>query len=65
MIKFVNRKDYLYNIGEAEEVAPDKKDSDFIALCIKLNCSLWTNDVELKNQNRIKTFSTAEIISIL
>ncbi|PIN95725.1 hypothetical protein COU56_00710, partial [Candidatus Pacearchaeota archaeon CG10_big_fil_rev_8_21_14_0_10_31_9] len=52
-------------IKEAEEISPDKKDAEFLALCLKFSCVLWSNDSALKNQNKVKVLSTEDLIEIL
>jgi predicted nucleic acid-binding protein len=44
---------------------PDPDDIDFTALALKLDCPLWSNDKELKQQTVVKVFSTSELISFL
>jgi len=41
------------------------KDIDFLALALKLNCPIWSNDKLLKKQNFINVLSTKEIISLI
>ncbi|MBI4139691.1 hypothetical protein HY483_01890 [Candidatus Woesearchaeota archaeon] len=48
-------------IKEAEKISPDKKDTDYFAIALKLHCPLWSNDKQLKNQDTIKIYTTAEI----
>lgn len=62
---FVNREKYSEFLKEAEKIAPDKNDAEFLALCLKYSCFLWSNDSILKNQKKIKVLSTEEIIEIL
>ncbi len=39
-----------------------EKDWPFIALAIKLECPLWTNDAALKKQNQAKIMTTKELL---
>lgn len=64
-IKFIRREEYLDNIEEAEEISPDKKDSDFFALCLKFSCCLWSNDNPLKNQDRIRVLSVNDVLDLI
>lgn len=41
------------------------EDIDFIALALKTTCPIWTHDKLLKIQNRIKIYSTKEILEEL
>jgi len=49
-------------IDEAEKISPDPDDMEYFALALKLNCAIWSNDKKLKNQNRIKVYSTHELV---
>lgn len=42
----------------------DEKDTPFLALAIKLNYPLWSNDKHLKKQDLVKCFNTQEIANI-
>ncbi len=64
IIDFINRREYLDFIKEAENFSPDKNDTDFFALCLKEKSFLWSNDALLKNQEKIKVFFTKDIIEI-
>ena len=63
-VKFTPKKNFFDFIREAEKIAPDKDDVDFLALCLKLNSPLWSNDGELKKQNRIIVLDTQDIINL-
>ena len=65
IVKFVDKKEYFYFLKDAGKISPDKKDSDFFALCFKYNCLFWTNDSLLKMQNKIRVLNTEEIIELL
>lgn len=47
---------------EREEMLDD---ADFLALSIKLDCPLWTNDSLLRKQHQVIVFSTKEMISLV
>ena len=34
----------------AKKISPDPKDAFYFAVALKLNCPIWSNDKELKNQ---------------
>jgi predicted nucleic acid-binding protein len=65
IISFVDKSQYSSFLKEAEKIAPDKADADFLALCFRFSCFLWSNDSILKRQNKIRVLSTKEIIEIL
>ncbi|MCI0694310.1 PIN domain-containing protein [candidate division KSB1 bacterium] len=43
----------------------DPKDVDILALTLKLDIPLWTNDRDFDNIHEIKTFTTAELLEKL
>jgi len=65
IVKFIDKKDYILFIDDAERIAPDKKDGDFFALCLKESCALWSNDQILKTQDKVNVFNTNEIIDLI
>ncbi len=65
IIEFIPQKKYLQFLSTAEQISPDIKDKDFLALSLKENSILWSNDSLLKNQNKVKILSTEEIIKFL
>lgn len=55
---------YIYDslriIGETDE-----EDCIFIASAIALSCPIWSNDKHFKVQNKIKIYTTSEILKTL
>lgn len=51
-------------VGEAEKLTPDPEDMAYFALALKLNCAIWSNDKKLKEQDKIKVYSTHELTKI-
>lgn len=50
-------------LKKAAEISPDPKDSVYLALAIKLDCSVWSNDRILKEkQSVVKILTTSEIL---
>ncbi len=64
IIKLIDKRQYSNFIKDAEKFSPDKNDAEFFALCLKHSCFLWSNDVLLKKQEKIKALSTKEILEI-
>lgn len=64
-IKLISSKDIFEFVSEARTISPDKDDIAYFALALKLKCPIWSNDFKLKNQSRIKIYSTKEIINKL
>ena len=64
-IIIVSKEAYSDSLPKALQISPDKKDAPYLALAIKLNCPLWSNDKALKKQSLVRVFSTAELIKKL
>lgn len=64
-IKFFKLSEYENFIKESLKVLSDRDDADFLALALKLNCSIWSNDSHFKQQSLVKVFTTAEFIDKL
>jgi predicted nucleic acid-binding protein len=65
VISVVPKEEYLSFMNEAEKISPDIKDTLYFALALKLNCAIWSNDKQLKKQDKIKVYSTSEIMNFL
>ena len=53
------------HVKRAKEISPDIKDVPYIALALKLNISIWSNDKALKEkQDEVKVYSTQEIMEL-
>ena len=63
-IKFIKFSEYEELIKEAKSYTKDIDDAPYIALALKLGCSIWSNDKRLKEQSKIKVLSTEDIIEI-
>jgi len=65
LVKIIPKSDFEEYIDEVILFSPDEKDKTYLALALKLNCPIWSNDKKLKEQNRVKIYSTEEIIEKL
>ena len=63
-VEFIPLKEYSQFLSKASSI-PDKDDVDFIALALKMNCPIWSNDSHLKEQSSVKVFTTNELIKKL
>jgi predicted nucleic acid-binding protein len=61
VVKYIRVDEYSKCLPEAMELCPDPDDVDFFALALKLDCPLWSEDRLLKNQSKIKVYSTQEL----
>ena len=65
VITVIPKEKYSDFIIEAEKISPDQKDAMYFALALKLNCGVWSNDKKLKEQDKVKVYSTKEILNIV
>lgn len=56
---------YAAHAAAAKEAAPDPEDWPFFAAALHKNCGLWSNDKKLRQQNKVKIFSTEELLEFL
>jgi len=64
-IEIISKEEFKTFIDKAENITPDKDDTEYLALALKLDCSIWSNDKKLKEQNQIKIINTSELITII
>ena len=64
-INFIPLEDFKNFIKSAGEICPDEKDREYFALALKLNCPVWSNDKRLKEQDKIRIFSTEGISNFM
>ncbi|EFK96340.1 protein containing Nucleotide binding protein, PINc domain [sediment metagenome] len=48
----------------AKGISPDPDDIMYFALALKLNCPIWTNDKKLKQQDKVKIYSTSDLAEL-
>ena len=61
-IEFLPLEEYKKFLKNAFKISPNPNDCDFFALALKLKLPIWSNDSLLKNQNKIKVFSTSDLL---
>ncbi|MBI2548418.1 PIN domain-containing protein [Candidatus Woesearchaeota archaeon] len=64
-IELIPKKEFKKLIPEAKKITPDPKDTEYIALALKMRCSLWSNDKRLKEQDKVNVYSTGELLKII
>jgi len=62
---FMAEEFYAEFIPLALEITPDKDDANFVALALKINASLWSNDKRLKEIENIEVLGTKELLKLL
>lgn len=65
VITIVSQEEYAAYMKEAEELSPDDKDVMYFALALKLKCGFWSNDGLLKEQSKVKIYTTPELLKEL
>jgi len=61
-IRFYQRGEFSEYLEEAERICPDGNDVEYFALALKLKCGIWSNDKRLKEQDKIKVYSTGDLV---
>lgn len=61
-IEVIPAEEYSRFRKEATDLSPDPDDWPFLALCLKLNIPLWSNDKKIKTQSRVRVFSTPQLV---
>ncbi len=56
---------YAEFIPLALRITPDKDDADFVALSLKTNAPLWSNDKRLKEIKEITVLNTKDLLKLL
>ena len=51
-------------LGKAEKICPNPDDVVYFALALKLNCAVWSNDKDLKKQDKIKIYHTHDLMKM-
>src|SRR3989344_1732501 len=64
-IKLIPYEEFELFMEEAEKICPDPKDVQYFALALKLKCGLWSDDKKLKNQDKVKIYSTEDVLKFL
>ncbi len=64
-ITFIKLLEYEDFLKDSLKVLSDPKDSPYLALALKLNSLIWSNDQHFKEQSLIKVYTTGELIDEL
>jgi len=65
IITIIPKDDFSNFMEEAKSITPDQDDFMYFALALKLKIPIWSNDKKLKQQDKVKVYSTEEIIGKL
>jgi len=61
-VRIVPLSEFSNFTKKAMDICSDPDDTAYVALAMKLNIPLWSNDAKLKNQDSIKVYNSAEIL---
>ncbi len=64
VITIIPSEEYCDFIDESLEISPDENDAMYFALALRRNSPIWSNDKKLKEQDKVKIYSTKEIMEI-
>ncbi|MBW2975011.1 PIN domain-containing protein [Candidatus Woesearchaeota archaeon] len=62
-IEFMPYSDFKEFIPQAKEIVSDPDDTEYLALALKLNCAVWSNDKRRQKQDRVKVYSTENLLT--
>lgn len=63
-VNFISFESYSSFLKRVNGV-PDRNDLDFLALALKLDVPVWTNDKHFKEQSLVKVYTTVELVKEL
>lgn len=64
-IELIPTSEFKIFLKEAEALLPDKDDAAYLAVCLAKKMPLWSNDNHFVHQNKVKVFSTQDLIKYL
>lgn len=62
-VTFVPLERYYEHLAMALRISPDTDDIDFFALSMALQIPLWSNEKRLKEQQKLKVYSTLDLLN--
>jgi predicted nucleic acid-binding protein len=65
IIAYSESEEYEALLVQAGRFLKDDEDTPYLALAIKLQVPIWSNDRHLKEQEKIPVFSTKELVELL
>ncbi len=64
-IQVIPQKSYQSFLKEALFLASHKEDAPYLALALFLNIPIWSNDKGFKDQEKVRVYSTQELLVLL
>ena len=64
-IELVPKKDFKNKMDEARQTTPDPDDAAYFALALHRKCSIWSDDRELHDQEKVEIITTTDLVEHL
>lgn len=64
-IKTIPKAELEPFMAQARKVSPDTNDAAYFAVALRIGGAIWSNDKELKMQNKVKVYSTEEPLGFI
>lgn len=64
-IQTIPKQSYHRFLGRALTLAPHMEDAPYLAAALSREIPIWSNDRGMKGQNRVKVYTTAELLAVL
>lgn len=65
IITVIPEEEYSIQMIEAKKFSPDPDDVMYLALAMKLNTAIWSNDERLKKQNKVAIYKTSDLMKLV
>ncbi len=64
-VEVVPKEEYLNTLSTIQNLISDKDDLPVLALALSKNMFIWSNDPHLKEQSKVRVFTTSELIRFI
>jgi len=64
-IEFFPPSSYAEQFLQAAKLAVHHEDTSYIAVALKNNSPIWTNDLDMSRQNKVEIVSTSKLVELL
>ena len=64
-IETLPQKDFAAQMAEAMKLAPHPEDAPYLALALELSIPIWSNDLGIHAQKKVKVYRTKDLIKQL
>ena len=64
-IETVPQKEFMTRMSEALTLAPHPEDAPYLALAMQLSIPIWSNDLGIHAQQKVRTYGTKDLLKEL